>query len=137
MPPLPFSLLSRLRRHLRVVALLFVGLMVMKTGFAAACAADPPAGLPAVATSVLAADAAADEPQTTPVGKTAGVAEAASESCWHAGAGGCHCACVHVTPLQPQSLDLPAVAASSFGFTVASAAVRVAPHDDHLRPPIV
>lgn len=124
------SLLSRLRRHLRVVALLFVGLMVMKTGFAAACAADSLASLPAVVATASDADASTDS------APTASNAEAASESCWHAGAGGCHCACVHVTPLQPQSLDLPSVASSPFRFTLAMAAVRVAPRDDHLRPPI-
>lgn len=137
MPTLSSNLLSRLRRHLRVVALLFVGLMVMKTGFAAACAADSLSGLPAVVTSVSDAGAAVDEPEANLAGKATSVAEAASDSCWHAGAGGCHCACVHVTPLQPQSLELPAIAASSFRFTVAPAAVRVAPRDDHLRPPIV
>ncbi|WP_133817973.1 hypothetical protein [Tahibacter aquaticus] len=136
MPTLSSTVLSRLRRHLRVVALLFVGLMVMKTGFAAACAADSLVVLPAIVASVPDAGTAADEPQTTIAGKATSVAEAASESCWHAGAGGCHCACVHVTPLQLQSLDLPTVAASSFRFTVAPAAVRVAPRDDHLRPPI-
>ncbi|MBL8297890.1 MAG: hypothetical protein JNN30_06010 [Rhodanobacteraceae bacterium] len=130
------NLLSRLRRHLRVVALLFVGLMAVKTGFAASCAADAFAGLSAVVASVSDADAAGDGSQTAATEKAAGVAEAASESCWHAGAGGCHCACVHVTPLQPPTLDVPALTASSFRFAVAPAAVRVAPRDDHLRPPI-
>lgn len=135
MPALSSNLVHRLRRHLRVVALLFVGLMLMKTGFAAACAADSLTSLPAVVASVSDADATAGESETL-ADTTISVAEAASESCWHAGAGGCHCACVHVTPLQPQSLALPTIAASNCFFTLAPAAVRVAPRDDHLRPPI-
>lgn len=127
---LPSSLLSRLRRHMRVVALLFVGLMVMKTGFAAACAADS-------LTSLTAVVASASDTNTAPHMQAVSKAEAAPETCWHAGAGGCHCACVHVTPLQPPSLDVLAISASSFRFTLAPAAVRLAPRDDHLRPPIV
>lgn len=126
---LPSSLLSRLRRHMRVVALLFVGLMVMKTGFAAACAADS-------LTSLTAVVASASDTNTAPH-QALSKAEVASETCWHAGAGGCHCACVHVTPLQPPTLDVLAMSASSFRFTLAPAAVRLAPRDDHLRPPIV
>jgi hypothetical protein len=136
MPALPSSFLSRLRRHLRVVALLFVGLMVMKTGFAAACAADSITDRSGVVICLSDTGAAVDEPETALADEVASVAEAISESCWHADAGGCHCACVHVTPLQPQSLNLPARSASSFCFTVAPAAVRMAPRDDHLRPPI-
>lgn len=129
MPCLSSSLLSRLRRHLRVVALLFVGLMVLKTGFAATCAADSFANLAPAAISAADTHAAAD-------GRATPAAEATADSCWHAGAGGCHCACVHVTPLQPQALAVYPLAAASLRFSVVPAAIRVAPRDDHLRPPI-
>lgn len=126
MLPSSATFLGLLRRRLRVVAMLFVCLVVMKSGFASACASDQFAGTSAA----VVADAHAGETQA------AAPAEPGAEGCWHNGAGGCHCVCVHVMPLSPQTSFVHALKATSLRFDTVPAAFRLAPRDDHLRPPI-
>lgn len=131
MPASPAPLIHRLRRYLRVVALLCVGLVVMKSGVAALCAAEAfAAPLPAALSAGLDAGATVD------VDSDVATAEAETGPCWHGGAGGCHCACAHVMTLLP---DLAVVAAPVSGtqrFPAALCPLRGAPQDDALRPPI-
>jgi hypothetical protein len=116
------ALISRLRRRLAGVAWLFAVLILVKGAIATACASDGLAELSAPAAVVTVADAA--------------VFDDAGDPCWHAGGGGCHCSCVHVMPLVPDAPNLRAIAGSRADFAPARAVVRVAPRDDHLRPPI-
>jgi hypothetical protein len=131
MPASSASLIHRLRRYLRVVALLCVGLVVMKSGVAALCAAEAFAA-PPTAVASTGSDAAA----SLDVDVAAATADPETGPCWHSGAGGCHCACAHVMTLLP---DLAVVAAPASGaqrFPAAPCPLRGAPQDDALRPPI-
>lgn len=122
------SLITRLRRHLRVVVLLCLSLVVMKSGIAASCTVDrwsddAQAAVVLVAGDaheVAASSASNDDPGT----------------CWHDGTGGCHCVCAHVTPLPPQAPMLRTPPASADVFALAVCDGHPAPLDDHLRPPI-
>ena len=118
------ALISRLRRRLLGVAWLFALLVVAKGAVATACAGD----------GLAVADAA-------PVAVVDTVANAmfddASDPCWHAGSGGCHCSCVHVMPLVPDAPRVRDIANARVAFAPSPAIVHVAPRDDHLRPPIV
>jgi len=130
MLPSSSTFLGLIRRRLRVVAILFVCLVVVKSGFASACATDQFAGTSASAVAAVVTDAHAGETQA------AASAEPGADGCWHNGAGGCHCVCVHVMPLSPQASVVPALKALSLRFDPIAAAFRLAPRDDHLRPPI-
>lgn len=117
------SLISRLRRRLAGAAWLFAVLILMKGAIATACATDgladhagPPAAVEITIEKSMLADA--DGP------------------CWHAGAGGCHCSCVHVTPLLSESPSFRAVTSGRTHFPPGFAVAHVAPRDDDLRPPI-
>ena len=129
MPPSPPTFLGLLRRHLRVVAMLFVCLVMTKTGFASVCATDQFAGMSASAVATV-VDVHAGETQAAASG------DPGADSCWHSGAGGCHCVCVHAMPLSPQASVVHALKATSLRFDPVLAAFRLAPRDDHLRPPI-
>ena len=123
----PPALISRLRRRMAGAVWLFAVLILLKGAIATACSTDGLAGadVPA-ATVVTSAETAVD----------VGPFDDADGPCWHAGAGGCHCSCVHVTPIVPDSPHLRAPAHDGTRFAPARAIVRVAPRDDHLRPPI-
>lgn len=139
MPATEPALISRLRRRLAGVAWLFALLVLAKGAVAAACVAD---GLGVASSSVVsvasgaslvAASAAAATDDAAVAGASSCEADAA---CWHAGSGGCHCSCVHVTPLAPHALHVRALVNEAAGFPPRLPAARTAPRDDHLRPPI-
>jgi hypothetical protein len=134
MPASPAPLVHRLRRYLRVVALLCVGLVVMKSGVAALCAAEAFAAPPPAAAS-----AGLDTGESIEAAVDADV-DAATDSetgpCWHGGAGGCHCACAHVMTLLPDPAVVAAPASGAQRFPAALYPLRGAPQDDDLRPPI-
>ncbi|WP_313919598.1 hypothetical protein [Tahibacter sp.] len=137
MPASPSPLIHRLRRYLRVVALLCVGLVVMKSGVAALCAAEAfAAPQPAAVSAGLAgADlAGADLDADSDVAVAA--ADAGTGPCWHGGAGGCHCACAHVMTLLPALAVVAVPESGAQRFSAAPCALRGAPQDDALRPPI-
>lgn len=115
------ALISRLRRRLLGVAWLFALLVVAKGAVATACAGDG-----------LALDDA-----KAPAAVVVAAFDDASDPCWHAGSGGCHCSCVHVMPLVPDAPRVRGVANARVAFAPSPAVVLVAPRDDHLRPPIV
>lgn len=127
MPASSPALIVLLRRHLRVVAVLFVCLVMLKTGFAVACAADSLGGLSAPVAVAAVGDNAADAVNAT---------ASATDDCWHSAVGGCHCSCVHVTPLLCRSPGVNAPAAVPVQFAAAAYVVCLAPRDDALRPPI-
>ncbi len=110
--------------------MLFVCLVMVKTGFASACATDQLAGSLSSAVAAAVADPHAGEAQAVVS------AESSTESCWHDGAGGCHCVCMHVMPISPPASVVHALKAVSLRFDPVPAAFRLAPRDDHLRPPI-
>jgi hypothetical protein len=121
-------LIARLRRYLRVVVLLCLGLVVMKSGVAAACIVDELSDVSSTRVVLTApADKASDVESCTASDPAA---------CWHDEGGGCHCVCAHGLPLLPPTTALRAVPASSEAFVLAARDVRPAPRDDHLRPPI-
>lgn len=132
MPASPVPLMHRLRRYLRVVALLCVGLVVMKSGVAALCAAEAFAAPLSAAVSAgldAGADLAVDN-------VAAAAADAETGPCWHSGAGGCHCACAHVMTLLPALSIVAGPASGAQRFSAAPCLLRGAPQDDALRPPI-
>lgn len=129
MPASSPALIALLRRHLRVVALLFVCLVMLKTGFAVACAADSLAGPPDTAAAVAVGDSSSEALSAT--------SSEPSDDCWHSASGGCHCSCAHVTPLLSGSHVVNALAVAPVQFAAAPHAVCLAPRDDALRPPIV
>lgn len=131
MPASSAPLIHRLRRYLRVVALLCVGLVVMKSGVAALFAAEAFVA-PSTAMASTGLDAAID----VDVDVAAAAAEPETGPCWHSGAGGCHCACAHVTTLLPDLAVVPAPASGAQRFPTALCPLRGAPQDDALRPPI-
>lgn len=120
-------LIALLRRHLRVAALLFAGVLLLKSLFAVSCAAEAYAGdvdyAPVQLQAAFSADAAA-------------CVEPDAGSCWHEGAGGCHCACAHAAPLlMSQAVPAP-IAAIAVIFPSALVCTLPAPPEDQLRPPI-
>jgi len=126
-------LIHRLRRYLRVVALLCVGLVVMKSGVAALCAAEAfSAPLPAAVSAGL--DASANLNVDSVV--DAVVADPETGPCWHGGSGGCHCACAHVMTLLPALAIVAEPMSGAQRFSAAPCPLRGAPQDDALRPPI-
>ncbi|QBB69101.1 hypothetical protein ELE36_01160 [Pseudolysobacter antarcticus] len=123
------SLMTRLRRHVAMSAWLFALLVLAQTAFATVCLTDaaPPSSTLATATAeqavtliVAAQNPSADE----------------AENCWHAGSGGCHCACVHSVSLTSSAWHIEIKPPVSTRFDFSPAAPIVAVHDDHLRPPI-
>ena len=121
------ALISRLRRRLAGAAWLFAVLILMKGVIATACATDGLADNAAPTAIVAMAAETADH---------ASLFDDADGPCWHASSGGCHCSCVHVMPIAPDASPIRAVASHSERFPPGHAIVRVAPRDDHLRPPI-
>jgi hypothetical protein len=121
------ALISRLRRRLAGVAWLFALLVLAKGAIATACAGDGLALVDAAAPAAVVA--------TFDVASNA-LSDDASDPCWHAGSGGCHCSCVHVTPLAPDAPGVRGIANARVAFAPDGAVERVAPRDDHLRPPI-
>lgn len=131
MPASSAPLIHRLRRYLRVVALLCVGLVVMKSGVAALCAAEAFAAPPVAAVS-----AGLDAAVNLDVDIAAAAADPETGPCWHSGSGGCHCACAHVMTLLPDLAIVAAPASGAQRFPAALCPLRGAPQDDALRPPI-
>lgn len=127
MPASSPALIALLRRHLRVVAVLFVCLVMLKTGLAMACAADSLAGPVDTTALVVAGDNGVD---------AVAVTAASADDCWHSAAGGCHCSCAHVAPLLFGSPGVNLPAAAPVLFAATPHAVCLAPRDDALRPPI-
>ena len=126
MPTNATPLITRLRRYLRVVVLLCLGLVVMKSGFAAGCIVDELSD--ASPRVVLAVSADSMTCEASDVGDAG--------TCWHDDGGGCHCVCAHGMPLLPPVTVLRVAAVSADIFVLATRDVRPAPHDDDLRPPI-
>ncbi len=114
-------LMTRLRRYLRVVAVLCLGLVLMKSVFASSCTVDRLVS--ESQTSVLVAVVDHGVPGD-------------AGNCWHDGTGGCHCVCAHVTPLPLQATTLRLSPASAGDCVLAVDGGPPAPLDDHLRPPI-
>lgn len=129
MSTLSSSLISRLRRQLRVVALLFLGVMVLKSALAWTCAGDAFSELPTAA-SVAVESSAHSVDTDTPASADP------TDSCWHSATAGCHCACVHVTPMPHDTVALSISPRAATRFPALSISVRLLPHDDNLRPPI-
>jgi hypothetical protein len=78
-------LISRLRPRLFALVWLLALAIVGKSVFASACLAD---GLIAPAESGVA---------SVQVSPDAAAHEDDAAACWHSGAGGCHCSCVHAS----------------------------------------
>lgn len=135
MPASCAPLIQRLRRYLHVVALLCVGLVVMKSGVAALCVAEAfAAPLPAALSAGL--DAGTGPDADNDAEGVVAATESGTGACWHSGAGGCHCACAHLMTLLPALLIVAAPASGAQRFSAAPCPPRGAPQDDALRPPI-
>ncbi|MCQ4163385.1 hypothetical protein [Tahibacter harae] len=120
-------LIALLRRHLRVAALLFAGVLLLKSLFAVSCAADSYAGdvdyAPVQLQAAFSTDAAA-------------CVEPGAGGCWHEGSGGCHCACAHAAPLLMSQAAPVSIAVVAALFPSALVRTLPAPPEDQLRPPI-
>ncbi len=121
MPPRPPPLITRLRQRVQAVAWLGVLAMLFKFALATACAGDGLASQSIDGSVVSAAALAGD---------------ALDAECWHAGATGCHCHCLHASAL-PLS---PPVVVACPPCTEAPAMrlphLLLTPREPALRPPI-
>jgi len=121
-------LIVLLRRHLRVAAVLFACVLLLKSLFAISCAAEAYAG--------SGTDTTPSQLQAAPYADAAACAEPDAGDCWHEGSGGCHCACAHAAPLQSCRVEPGAIAAIVTVFPSALVRNVSAPLEDALRPPI-
>lgn len=121
--------MTRLRRRMAMAAWLFALLVLTQTAFATACLTDATPSSSTLAT-------AASELSATAVMAAQNPSAAEIENCWHAGIGGCHCACVHGVSLTSSAWHIELKPPISTTFDFSPAAPVVALHDDHLRPPI-
>jgi len=132
----PPSLLSRLRCHLRTTAWLFALLVLAKAALAAACINDGmPVAWAANAGTMSSLPTSTDSAQAD----TAAAAPLESDSggsCWHDGAGGCHCACAHAAPMAGSSVRFAAVSLMRADFARIPALSILARRERALRPPI-
>ncbi|MEO8671144.1 MAG: hypothetical protein ABI411_07495 [Tahibacter sp.] len=124
------ALMTRLRRRLVAVTWVFALLVLSKAVFATVCLTDGLADASAAAITISAVEASSAGHPLPPVGPDE------SDNCWHAGLGGCHCACVHVTALPTVEWALLPLQALTLSFPRRFAALPVSRRDDPLRPPI-
>lgn len=124
----PPSSLSLIRRRTYGARWLFALLILLKLAVGTFCLAnDVSSAEPTRATSV----------QTMQLSEaSAPVDDDSAGLCWHDGAGGCHCNCMHATPLPGTTLaTLPRLAPLPV-FAVMLSATQRPPAQNPLRPPI-
>jgi hypothetical protein len=125
-------MLSRLRHRSYGVTWLFALLIVFKVSMGVFCISDDyPSALvsASAAASVLDGDARSESVASVTFDET-------DPPCWHAGAGGCHCNCMHA-PATFSSADPPwPMDRSWHRFAPMNSAIASLSPKDLLRPPI-
>ncbi|MBN8888502.1 MAG: hypothetical protein J0I77_22505 [Rudaea sp.] len=126
LPPL----ITRLRRRLLAAAWFGVFAILFKISMAMACFGD----------GVQRDAGAASTVTTTTAAASVAIADSSSDGvetpCWHAGAGGCHCGCLHGSAL-PVALVVLSPPFSGFALPPVTPTPLLTPRESTLRPPIV
>ncbi|MBN8739059.1 MAG: hypothetical protein J0H86_06085 [Xanthomonadaceae bacterium] len=120
-------LLTRLRRRMAAMTWLLALLVLAKASFATVCLTDGMSSAPTGMTVFADANDVRPDPSLDGDGGL----------CWHGGAQGCHCSCVHGSAIAPGHWFLAAAPAPAMMIASVSPPIMIALRDDNLRPPIV
>lgn len=120
-------LIARLRRRLVTSAWLFAFLVLAKSLLATSCVAD---GLAASAPAGAASSVEAWDDGLSMDG------DDGEAPCWHGGAAGCHCSCVHGIALPADAITLPSAFVPSSSLDIVDVAFASSRQGAELRPPI-